>query len=96
MPATRRNAPKRVQKIKQEDRVTDNGLKYNSFVRFNLSADEMKAKYPDHSLDEVYRIGYIGFGYEMSSGKCEVVLVNSQNERMGYVPANVVSAVETQ
>lgn len=80
--------------IKAQDRVTENGLKYESFVRFNPTKEQMEERYPDHSLDETYRVRTILYPFQTSSYKYEVLLSNLKGEAMGYVCAECLSIYE--
>lgn len=80
--------------IKPKDRTTENGLKPGIFARFNLTAKEMKARYPDHSLNEIYVIRRVLYAFETSNGKEAVVVHNMQGEAMGYVEADCLDISE--
>jgi hypothetical protein len=73
--------------IKPKDRTTQNGLKYGSFVRFNLRKEDMD-RYPDHSLNELYVVKRVLYAFESSDSKEQVIVHNMQNEAMGYVEAD--------
>lgn len=79
--------------IRPKDRTTENGLKSDSFVRFNLSEKEME-NYPDHSMNELYIVKRVLYAFETSNSKEQVIIHNMQNEAMGYVDADCLNLSE--
>jgi hypothetical protein len=80
--------------IKPKDRTTENGLKPGSFVRFTLSKKQMEKRYPDHSLNEIYRVARVLYAFETSNSKEAVHVYNMSNEAMGYVEADCLKPSE--
>lgn len=66
-------------------RITENGLTANDKVKFDLAPELLKQEFPDFSLDETYTILRVFKGFEMHDNLPAVTLLNSKNEKVGFV-----------